>query len=188
MKDNTLFGCSKVIWIYPLTHSGGKQRFVCRDSLQKSNNPSGGDCLCDREDQSGPSALTPHIQQFATMLLKVWTGFSLDLRNLVLAIVAAIRMLNFWSCSFWPQKVAQKKPWALVIHVHLVVNQTWGSTICTWKNPLKLRFSDQRNGSLRSCRFACPSPGCRRWVPSNWKEFLREPKQWGGVQVCKCGK
>lgn len=51
-----------------------------------------------REDQSGPSALTPHIQQFATMLLKVWTWFSLDLRNL---IVAAIRMLNFWSCNFF---------------------------------------------------------------------------------------
>lgn len=28
MKDHTLFGCSKVIWIYPLPHSGGKQRFV----------------------------------------------------------------------------------------------------------------------------------------------------------------
>lgn len=81
----------KVIWIYPLPHSGGKQRFV-GIPYKKSDNPSGGDCLCDREDQSGPSALTPHIQQFATMLLKVWTGFSLDLRNL---IVAAICMLNF---------------------------------------------------------------------------------------------
>ena len=118
------------------------------------------------------------------MLLKVWTGFSLDLRNLIILIVAAIHMLNFWSCNFFGLRrlpnTLSSCPFTSIWWSTRFGDQqsapgkTRKNLNLQWRKPLNLRFSDQRNGSLRSYRFACPSPGCRRWVPSNWKEFLRE--------------
>ena len=48
----------------------GPEALVCRSSFEPIH------CMewtavWPNQDQSGPSALTPHIQQFATMLLKV---------------------------------------------------------------------------------------------------------------------